>query len=84
MAPSLWAVLTELSSPLPRHPALTVGTWLVEVTGSTRGLIHHGRGLDEVTHTQVLEGTGLQMTTHARTGVEWQESTSMNIRDSTQ
>lgn len=34
-------VLTEFSSPLPRHPALAVGPWLVEVTGSTRGLIHH-------------------------------------------
>lgn len=34
-------VLTEFSSPLPRHPALAVGPWLVEVTGSTCGLIHH-------------------------------------------
>lgn len=67
-------VLTELSSPLPCHPALTVGTRLVEVTGSTRGLIHHGRGLDAVTDTQVLEGPGTQMTTQARTGAEWQES----------
>lgn len=80
----VFPVLTELSSPLPRHPALAVGTWLVEVTGSACGLIHHGRGLDAVTDTQVLEGTGPQMTTHARTGAEWQESTGVNIRDGTQ
>lgn len=78
-------VLTEFSSPLPSHPALTVGTWLVEVTGSTCGLINHGRGLDAVTDTQVLEGTGLQMTTHARTRAERQETTTgVNIRDGIQ
>lgn len=34
--------LTELSPPLPSHPALAVGTRLVEVAGRARGLVHHG------------------------------------------
>lgn len=32
---------TDLASPLPRHPPLTRGAGLVEVTGSTRGLVNH-------------------------------------------
>ena len=37
--------LTELAPPLPGHLPLAVCSRLVEVTGSTGGLIHHGRGL---------------------------------------
>ena len=37
--------LTELSPPLPGHLPLAVRSRLVEVTGCTGGLVHHGRGL---------------------------------------
>jgi len=33
--------LTDLSPPLPGHPPLAGGPRLVEVAGSTRGLVNH-------------------------------------------
>lgn len=37
--------LTDFASPLPAHSPLTCSARLVEVTGSTSGLIDHSRGL---------------------------------------
>ena len=37
--------LTDLSSPLPGHLLLAVGSRLVEVAGGADGLVHHGVGL---------------------------------------
>ncbi len=39
--------LTDFSSPLPGHPPLAGGTGLVEVTGSTSGLIDHSGRLSK-------------------------------------